>query len=93
MVDDSFACHVTDGYNDLLSDPSTVGIFLGPSKQILIDRMTARQGPFDEVLIGLVNNVYEEVLAEVDFTRWHLIDNSDLAAEETADRIIQVAGP
>jgi predicted kinase len=91
VVDDSFACHVTDGYNDLLSDHNTVGIFLGPSKQTLIDRMTARQGPFDEVLIGLVNNVYEEVLAEVDFSRWHLLDNSNLTVEEAADHIIEVA--
>ena len=91
VVDDSFACHVTDGYSSLLDDPSTIGILLSPSKETLIDRMSSRGGPFDDVLIGLVATAYDDVFGEIDLDRWHLIDNSALSVDETVQRIIQVA--
>jgi predicted kinase len=91
VVDDTFACHVDDGYRDLLADHNTVGIFLGPSKQTLINRMTARQGAIDHMLIELVEHGYDQVIAEVDLSRWHVIDNSDLGVEETVQRIVDAA--
>ncbi len=91
VVDDTFACHATEGYLDLIADPRTVPIFLSPTKQTMIDRMVRRQGPFDEVLIGLVENGYDAVHAEVDLSKWHVLDNSNLTAVETAEQILELA--
>lgn len=87
IVDDSYACHVTDGYAALLDDPRTCAVHLCPKKSTLLDRMAARGGPFDELLIGLVEQAHEAVLSEIPFERWHVLDNSDLTPEETAERI------
>jgi thymidylate kinase len=91
VVDDSFACHVTAGYTALMDDERTVAILLAPEKEAMIARMAKRQGPLDELLIGLVRNGYYEVLREIALERWNVIDNTDLTIEETVERVHQLA--
>ncbi len=54
----------------------------------MIARMTKRQGPLDELLIGLVRNGYDEVLCEIPLERWDVIDNTDLTIEETVEQVV-----
>lgn len=91
IVDDTFACHVTAGYAALTADERTVAILLAPQNEAMIARMTKRQGPFDELLIGLVRNGYNEVLREIALERWNVIDNTDPTIEETVERVVQLA--
>lgn len=57
----------------------------------MIARMTKRQGPLDELLIGLVRNGYDEVLCEIPLERWNVIDNTDLTVGETVEQVVQLA--
>jgi predicted kinase len=91
VVDDTFACHVASGYATLMADRRTLPVFLAPTKQALVSRMEARGGPFDEVLIGLVENGYDKVMEEIDLSMWTVIDNTALSVDETANAIIELA--
>jgi gluconate kinase len=90
IVDDMFAVRVTEGYAALLNDERTVPILLKPSKETLIERMQARKGPFDALLIDLIRTNYEAVSGEIPEERWSVIDNSNQTIDQTVAEVLRV---
>jgi predicted kinase len=91
VVDDAIVVYPAEMYRSLLADQRAVPVFLRPSKETLLARMRARNGPYDALLIGLTDAHYDEVIGEVLVEGWNVIDNSHMTAEATAAAIVRLA--
>jgi broad-specificity NMP kinase len=90
VVDETFAGFVTDGFSELLADERTIPIYLRPTKEALIARMRARQGPFDELLSGIIEDLFDVISAEMPEERWNVIDNTDMSIDETVAAVLRL---
>jgi gluconate kinase len=90
VVDETFAAFVTDGFSELLADARTIPVYLRPTKAALLARMRDRQGPFDELLSGILENLFEVISAEVPEERWNVIDNTDMSIDETVAAVLRL---
>lgn len=77
--------HFEDHYVDLFSDPAVHRVMLMPTIVAAEERMRARGGPWDELMLasGALALAYEWV-EPLALDGWTVIDSSNQSAEETA---------
>jgi len=82
-VPDMFADH----YAPLVTNPSFRRILLMPRLDVQLDRIRQRGGPWDEVLVNRIPDIYE-YLVPMSKEGWHVIDSSHMTIDQTVDEIV-----
>ena len=80
--------HFEDHYVDLFAQPLVHRVMLKPTWVALEDRMRARQGPWDELLLssGAAAWCYAG-LERLTLKNWVVLDSSGQSADETAEEV------
>ena len=81
--------HFEDHYRVLFTDPAVRRVMLKPRLSALEDRVRARGGPWDDLLLslGALDWCYEE-LAGLALEGWTVIDSSDQLPDETVAAVV-----
>ena len=76
--------HFEEHYRDLFTDPAVRRVMLKPTLSALEDRVRARGGPWDELLLSLGLDWCYEGLDRLALEGWTVIDSSNQSADETS---------
>ena len=79
--------HFEDQYAPLLSRPDVHPIILRADADVVRARIRARQGRFDEMLVGVVDHALG-FLDNLDHDRWHTVDTTDLTVEGAVETVV-----
>lgn len=79
--------HFVQQYASLLALPSVRPVILRAEGDVVRERIRARGGPFDEMLVNVVDDALS-LLDDLDRERWHTVDSTDLTVEESAAAIV-----
>jgi hypothetical protein len=79
--------HFEEHYAPLLALASTRPIILRAEGDVVRNRIRARGGTFDEILVSVVEDALG-FLDELDQERWHTVDSTDLTVEDSAAAIV-----
>ena len=85
-IPESFPEH----YAMLYADPRVTRVLLRPQDNAVIDRLRKRAGPFDEFLLELGTDVFNEELSKLSTDGWHIIDSTHLSVDETAGEVMHL---
>ena len=79
--------HFEQQYAPLLALPSTRPVILRAEAEVVRERIRCRGGPFDEILVSVVDNALG-FLDDLDRELWHTVDSTNLTVEESATSIV-----
>lgn len=77
-----------DQYSTLYADPRLTRVLLRPDDDAVMERLRARGGPFDELLLELGTDVFNRELAKLPTDGWNIVNSTDLTADETVDHVM-----
>lgn len=79
--------HFEQQYGPLLALDCIRPVILRAEGDVVRERIRARGGQFDDVLVGVVDSALG-ALDDLDHERWHTVDSTDLSVEESAALIV-----
>jgi len=79
--------HFEQQYAPLLGHPSVRPVILRADGDVVRERIRARAGDFDEILVSVVDEALG-FLDDLDRERWHTVDSTDLSIEDSAAAIV-----
>lgn len=79
--------HFEKQYAPLLAHPSVRPVILRARGDVVRERIRARAGEFDEILVSVVDQALG-FLDNLDHERWHTVDSTDLSIEDSAAAIV-----
>lgn len=79
--------HFEEQYAPLLALASTRPIILRAEGDAVRERIRAREGKFDEILVSVVDDALGH-LDDLDHERWYTVDSTDLTVEDSAAAIV-----
>lgn len=85
-IPDSFPEH----YAELYGDPRVTRVLLRPQDGAVMDRLRKRGGPFDEFLLELGPDVFNEEIDKLPTDGWNIIDSTHLSVQATVDEVMDL---
>ena len=79
-----------DQYAALYADTRLTRVLLRPQDDAVMDRLGRRGGQFDEYLLELGTEVFNEELGKLPTDGWNIIDSSHLTVDETVDEVLKL---
>ncbi len=77
-----------DQYAELFKNPAAFHVLLMPSRDVLIDRLKRRAGPYDSHMIAAIPLIYE-YLEPMPKDSWIVLDSSEWSTEQTFQEVLK----
>jgi adenylate kinase family enzyme len=79
-------------YASLYADNRVTRVLLRPDDDAVMDRLRKRGGTFDDYLLELGADVFNQELRKLPVEGWNIIDSTHLTIDETVDEITGLLG-